>query len=253
MSRVSRENQIQGQELAAIAADDAVDATCPADTAMISTPAGAPGQSVKLAMCGSVLVAIGVLLGIAGAGVRVLPGDEAILEAVQRPEWFGWDRLAWVASRVGDPVPALMIGSACAVVCVIRKRADLALVILLATAVRAISPSLKALFESQRPSTDLASIMEHVDSFGYPSGHAFGAALVYGMVAIVAPRLFAGTLAGRVARVLAMMMVVLIPLSRVRLGVHWPSDVAGGMAFGLGIDCLLLAGFQSVAWQKVRT
>ena len=182
-----------------------------------------------------------------------MPGDEAILEAVQRPEWFGWDRLAWAASRVGDPVPALIIGSACTVVCVIRKRTDLALVILLATALRAISPTLKALFESQRPPVDAASIMEHVDAFGYPSGHAFGAALVYGTVAIVAPWLFPGMLAGRVVRVLAVLMVVLIPLARVRLGVHWPSDVAGGIAFGFGIDCLLLAGLQCVAWRKVRT
>ncbi len=254
MSRVSRDNQLQGQELAGIAGDDAVDAADAADTAMMATPAGAPGQAVKLAICGAALVVIGVLLGIAGAGVRVLPADQAILDAVQRPPWIGWDRLAWAASRAGDAVPALLLASVCAAgVCVIRKRVDLALIILLATALRATGPLLKALFTSERPPVEVASIMEHVDAFGYPSGHAFGAALVYGMAAIVLPWALPGKLAGKAVRVLATVMVVLIPLARVRLGVHWPSDVAGGLAFGFGFNFLLLAGLRGVAWRKVRT
>ena len=84
-------------------------------------------------------------------------------------------------------------------------------------------------------------IVAQADGLGFPSGHAMGAALFYGAIAIVAPQVIANRLVARGIQVAAFVMMVLIALSRVRLGVHWPSDVVGGLLFGLAIVCLLQA------------
>jgi undecaprenyl-diphosphatase len=66
----------------------------------------------------------------------------------------------------------------------------------------------------------------------FPSGHAsraFGVAVV---LAFRFPPRFGGAAIGAAA---------LIALSRVYLGVHWPSDVVGGAALGIGLGLLLEA------------
>jgi membrane-associated phospholipid phosphatase len=42
-------------------------------------------------------------------------------------------------------------------------------------------------------------------------------------------------------RIVCLVLLLLIPWSRMRLGVHWPSDIAGGYLFGFGILASLWA------------
>ena len=67
-------------------------------------------------------------------------------------------------------------------------------------------------------------------SYAFPSGHAANATLVWLCLALLLP-------SSRRARLFAIWAAVwlalLVGLSRVMLGVHWPSDVIGGWAFGL--------------------
>ena len=66
------------------------------------------------------------------------------------------------------------------------------------------------------------------ESYSFPSGHAMTGLAVYGALAAViihrVPRARAAVLAAAVPLVLA------IGVSRVYLGVHWPSDVLAGFA-----------------------
>ena len=95
-------------------------------------------------------------------------------------------------------------------------------------------------------------VVAQADGLGFPSGHALGAALFYGAIAVIAPQAIGGPMVVRAIQALAVVMMLLVAWSRVRLGVHWPSDVAGGLLYGLGLVCLVQAAF--LAWQsRVRT
>lgn len=69
-----------------------------------------------------------------------------------------------------------------------------------------------------------------VYSPSYPSAHSANSMIVYLAIAVF---LAAGTRWRRPAAVFALALTFLVGLSRVVLGVHWPSDVVGGWAFGL--------------------
>ena len=69
-----------------------------------------------------------------------------------------------------------------------------------------------------------------VKTSSFPSGHAASSMIFYLTLAVA---LVPGHRARRVAAAGAILLSLLIGTSRVMLGVHWPSDVVGGWAFGL--------------------
>ena len=86
---------------------------------------------------------------------------------------------------------------------------------------------LKALFHRARPEANFASL-----GYSFPSGHAFAAVTIYGMLAcwlIQGERPHRRSGIGLAAAVL----ILLIGFSRVYLGVHYASDVAAGYAAGV--------------------
>jgi undecaprenyl-diphosphatase len=66
----------------------------------------------------------------------------------------------------------------------------------------------------------------------YPSGHAARAVLVYGLLAFVILRLARPALWRRLAIPAAAVIIGLVALDRLYLGVHWTSDVIGGLLLG---------------------
>ena len=76
-----------------------------------------------------------------------------------------------------------------------------------------------------------------VQSLSCPSGHAANATLVWLCLALLLPR---SARARTFAIWGAVWLSLAVGLSRVVLGVHWPSDVIGGWAFGLFWTMLLL-------------
>lgn len=93
-----------------------------------------------------------------------------------------------------------------------------------------VSETLKSLFLRARP--DIVPHLVQVDSASFPSGHAMNSAIVY----LTLGALLARSLQERRARIYllaaSIVLTVLIGLSRVYLGVHWPTDVLAGWAVG---------------------
>jgi undecaprenyl-diphosphatase len=69
-----------------------------------------------------------------------------------------------------------------------------------------------------------------VSTPSFPSGHAASSMIVYLTLALV---LASGTRWKWPAVAAALVLSFCIGLSRIMLGVHWPTDVIGGWAFGL--------------------
>jgi undecaprenyl-diphosphatase len=91
---------------------------------------------------------------------------------------------------------------------------------------------LKELFGRPRP--DLFEHFHHVATLSFPSGHAAKSALVYLTLATIAGSLTSNRGLRIFGFVVAGTLVIAVGLSRIYLGVHWPSDVVAGWIFGVG-------------------
>ena len=103
----------------------------------------------------------------------------------------------------------------------------------------------KTYFARLRPEEHMRLAEVHYQSF--PSGHSANSMIVYLGIALLA---FDDPKHRRWAVVAAVMLSVLIGVSRPMLGVHWPSDVVAGWSFGLFWTLLVLSIAQR--WGPLR-
>lgn len=92
-----------------------------------------------------------------------------------------------------------------------------------------------------RPRPDLVSHLDMAYSASFPSGHSLMSPAVYFTLAIIVAESQIRRAARTMAVTGAVVLVVAIGISRVYLGVHWPTDVLGG--WSLGSAMALSAGF----------
>src|ERR1017187_10872635 len=102
---------------------------------------------------------------------------------------------------------------------------------------------MKLHFKRLRPEVPWAFVHEH--SFSFPSGHSVLAMVMYGVIVYKTQDKLRSRWAKAALMVGAFLMVAGIGMSRVYLGVHYPSDVAGGGFVGAGLP---VAGIGSGFW-----
>jgi len=150
-------------------------------------------------------------------------------------------------TNIGSPVAMAIIAVIGVVVTFVRKHRRLALAWVAAVGGGAIVDGvLKAMIHRTRP--QYAAAFLHGTSYSFPSGHAMGSMIGYGFVAyaIVLTGEWAGWHRQAVFSA-AGLMTLLVGVSRVYIGVHYPSDVVGGWAAGLVWLTVCITGYQVVS------
>jgi len=162
-------------------------------------------------------------------GEPLVHADTAIFNALQslRSPWG--DTIMVAITELGDAKVTVPVAAAAIGLLLWRRAwidaAYLAAAIVFAQAFAAI---VKLALHTPRPIPDL---YHGWSAFSFPSGHATVNAVMYGFLALMILRRAGPILQPAIAGSFAL-LVGLIALSRLYLGAHWFSDVAGGLGFG---------------------
>ena len=143
-----------------------------------------------------------------------------------RGDWPQLTGAAALLTRLGGAPMTLGIAGLAALWMLVRRARGKAL-LLTATVLgeRLLVDGLKEWIGRPRP--PLEPLLTH--SLAYPSGHSANSMTAFLAVALIAtPPLYR-----RAAAIAALLVAILVGLTRIWLGVHWPSDVVGGWALGL--------------------
>lgn len=177
-----------------------------------------------------------------GLDTRILlafrePGDLANPIGSERIEGMVRD-----VTALGSTVLLTMLTAVVVLFLLVAGKWQLALFVLIAVGGGQIVSTLLKL-GIDRPRPDLVPHLMRETSLSFPSGHAMMSAVTY----LTLGSLIARILTQRRLKILVMAVAVLLTLmvgvSRVYLGVHWPSDVLAGWIAGLAwaIGCWLAA------------
>ena len=122
------------------------------------------------------------------------------------------------------------------------------------------SPAIDGLLKSwiARPRPELVPHLLQVTNASLPSGHAMISSAVYLTLALMlAEGIEADGWRGRAGRVAVVAffsgLAVLIGMSRVYLGVHWPSDVLAGWCFGTAWALVVWVGIGGGAGDQISS
>jgi hypothetical protein len=149
------------------------------------------------------------------------------------------EALDW-ASRLAEMPLVVAVGLASALGLALLTSRSGAIWLVVALIVSLSNRGVKFLVDRPRPADDLVEVSEKTASAAFPSGHVTAAVLVYGFIFYLAGLLIPVRLLRFLVQASCLVIIALTALQRVYAGVHWPSDVLGGLLFGGLLLALLI-------------
>lgn len=156
-------------------------------------------------------------------------------------------RLFSLVTHLGDPAVLIAIGIVVAVLLLLRGQRWLMLGWVMAAGGNGLlNPTLKAMFERVRPLNPEG--LPLTEGWSFPSGHASGAVVVYGMLSYVLVRNLP-----RPWHLPVILLAVVIAFStgwsRIFLQFHYASDVLAGFASGTAWLTVCIAAMEYTRWR----
>ena len=171
--------------------------------------------------------------------------DEAVLRWMGAHHTKLLDAAMLEITALGTGTVVLMIVCISALFLALTRHRYSALLLLVATAGGiGLNLVLKIFFDRPRPSVIVWGTTAVSSSF--PSGHAMSATIVYSTVAYLAARLYRHAWQRWITMLIAAVVIVSISVSRLYLGVHYPSDVLAGAVVGLAWAAFCMATLEAI-------
>lgn len=195
------------------------------------------------------VIAIAGTLAFAELGEHIQKGatqqfDVAVLEWIGARHSPGLTSFMTEVTPLGTGIVVLMVvGVACAFLWHTEHKHSARLLLASTAGAILLNNALKLWFDRPRPTVFAWGI--HAASSSFPSGHAMSATVVYGTVAYLLARLQKNWWARAITLTAAVVIIVLICLTRLYLGVHYPSDVLGGIVVGLAWSGFCMATLEA--------
>jgi undecaprenyl-diphosphatase len=177
--------------------------------------------------------------------------DDSVIRWLAAHHTRGLDAAMLEITALGTGIVVMMVVAVAALFLVLTDHKYSAILLLASTCGGLVlNAVLKLGFNRPRPSIVVPVV--HAVSSSFPSGHAMSAAIVYTTVAYLAARLHKRRWARWLVMTAAFIVIALISISRMYLGVHYPSDVLAGIVVGLAWAAFCMATLEAILKFAVR-
>jgi membrane-associated phospholipid phosphatase len=199
--------------------------------------------TISFAIVFAVAVVVGVLLDMVRSGEGIAEADDDIASWGSRHATSEAVEVLRVITQLGSTVVVTLALAATALFAWLRRRSlePAAFLAVVGVGQAVLAALLKLIVDRPRPDVER---LVAVTGPSFPSGHATAAAACWTAVALV---LAHGT--PRLARALllagAVVLATAVAASRALLGVHWLTDILGGLALGWGWVVLVTVAFRT--------
>ncbi len=189
--------------------------------------------TVSVVLLWLALLGLSIALSVLAAFHDTLPGDTGIISWAQGLAFPG-QTLADSIRSITSTQLILASGGALALLLWLRgfRRQALALAAGLII-LPLLQAGIKQIVDRPRPMEDMIELRGSFSSPSFPSGHVMSSIYFYGFLAYLAVALPLAAPARAALAALAWAVLLLTGPANVWLGVHWPSDVLGGYAWGI--------------------
>lgn len=159
--------------------------------------------------------------------------DLTIERAVQSLQWSGFGALMWFVTVMGfAPQSYIWAGAIIIALFLMGLRWEALTALFAAGGVSLLGTIIKEFVQRARPTSDLVRVFSIINEYSFPSGHVLFYTAFLGFLAFLlytlAPRSWLRTL----GIIILVTLIVLVGISRIYLGQHWPSDVMGAYLLG---------------------
>ena len=175
------------------------------------------------------------------------PLDELIFMLMENLRGNTLTEIVKVLTTLGDVNVILMLNALLVIFIFYKKKFKLLVIPIASTISGLVNTGFKYLFSRPRPE-GIALIAQ--GGFSYPSGHSAISVLFYGAIMYLLMKSIIKYKGIYIA--LLSIIAVLVPLTRVYLGVHYLSDVIGGLSLGFTLLSLILMIYDKATKIKER-